>query len=272
MGKKGSATIMGGLASLACAAVAMLLIVAPASGAPVEGAASGSSAGTANEPAGLKYAKESDCFACHAIDHKVVGPAYDAVAKRYAGQGDAVIDKLVQKVIKGGSGNWGSIPMTPHPNLPPARVRTIVEWILSLNPAASGTKNPKRASTGKTYTYRTPAGKTISLDFPVFLSGQQKKVTHAVFMGYARFNSTCNRCHGDDAVGGAYAAPDLRHSLAGGMTWQQFLSTVMAGREAKGMPSWAGFYSQEEVRNIYEYVKARSVGLVAPGRPPSAQD
>ena len=93
-----------------------------------------------------------------------------------------------------------------------------------------------------------------------------------MFTGYEQFNGYCNRCHGDDAVGGAYAAPDLRHSLAGGMTYQQFLQTAMAGRESKGMPSWAGFFTPEQIRDIYEYVKGREVDLIPTGRPPSAQD
>ena len=223
----------------------------------------------APEPAGLEDAKASDCFACHAIGHKVVGPAYDEVARRYAGQGQAAVDKLVKKVIDGGSGNWGSIAMTPHPNLGRQKTRTIVEWILSLNPAATGATS---SAPGKTYSYKSADGKPVTLDFQVFLPGQEEKVTNDVFTGYEQFNAYCNRCHGDDAVGGAYAAPDLRHSLEGGMTYQQFIDTAMAGRESKGMPSWAGFFTPEQIRDIYEYVKARSVGLVPEGRPASAQD
>ncbi|MBS0430923.1 MAG: c-type cytochrome [Proteobacteria bacterium] len=223
----------------------------------------------------MKDAKASDCFACHAIDHKVVGPAYDEVAKRYAGQGDAAVDKLAKKVIEGGSGDWGSVAMTPHADLGEARARTIVEWILSLKPSGVSSAAAKPAAagpSGKTYTYKTPDGTGVKLDFAVFLPGQQEKVSDEVFTGYEQFNAYCNRCHGDDAVGGAYAAPDLRHSLSGGMTYQQFIDTAMAGREAKGMPSWAGFFTPEQIRDIYEYVKARSVGLVPAGRPPSGQD
>ncbi|TAM10190.1 MAG: cytochrome C [Nevskiaceae bacterium] len=222
-------------------------------------------------PAGLKQAKASNCFACHAIDHKVVGPAFDAIAKRYAGANAATLDKLAEKVVKGGSGNWGQIAMTPHPELAGSKARTIVAWVLSLHPGSTGTGSPT-AENAKTYTYKGTDGKTVTLDYPLYLDGQPPKVTKEVFNGYLQFNSTCNRCHGDDAVGGAYAAPDLRHSLSGGMTYEKFLATAMAGREAKGMPSWAGFFTPAEIRDIYEYVKGRSVGLIPEGRPPSAQD
>jgi cytochrome c len=56
------------------------------------------------------------------------------------------------------------------------------------------------------------------------------------------------------------------------MTEHQFLSLAMAGKAEKGMPSWAGFLSQEEVKQVYEYVKGRSLDLVAVGRPPSEMD
>ena len=267
-----------GVVSLACtAAIAAPLVTARFADAVASGtqATSVPAASAAPEPAGLKDAKASDCFACHAIDHKVVGPAYDEVARRYAGKGNAVVDKLAEKVIKGGSGNWGSIAMTPHPDLGQQKARTIVEWILSLKPAAGASAVAKSSaqSPGKTFTYKTADGKTVKLDFPVFVAGHKPEiVTKDVFTGYEQFNAYCNRCHGDDAVGGAYAAPDLRHSLEGGMTYQQFLQTAMAGRESKGMPSWAGFFTPEQIRDIYEYVKGRQVDLVPIGRPPSAQD
>lgn len=258
--------IAGGIASLACTvAVAVPLMSGVAGAAPP--AAPASSAGP--EPAGLKDAKASDCFACHAIDHKVVGPAYVDVAKRYAGQEPAIINTLAEQVVKGTVGHWGNVPMPAHPNLGMAKARTIVTWIMTLKaPSASATA----AAPAKTYTYKVAGGKTVKLDFPMFIAGSKTKVTKDVFTGYEQYNSTCNRCHGDDAVGGAFAAPDLRHAMDAGLTWQQFLTTAMAGRVNKGMPSWAGFYTQAQIRDIYEYVKGRSLGLVPQGTPPSAQD
>lgn len=75
--------------------------------------------------------KGSDCAACHAADTKLVGPAYKEIAKKYKGNAGAT-DALVKKVKAGGSGVWGAIPMTPHPNMKDEDVKTIVDWILSL--------------------------------------------------------------------------------------------------------------------------------------------
>jgi cytochrome c len=73
----------------------------------------------------------SDCTTCHAIDRKVIGPAYKDVAKKYEDT-PAVVDTLVSKVKKGGMGNWGNIMMTAHPDLPDEDIRTMVKYILSL--------------------------------------------------------------------------------------------------------------------------------------------
>jgi cytochrome c len=75
--------------------------------------------------------KGSDCMACHAEATKLVGPSYKDVAKKYAGDAGAS-DKLVKKVKAGGSGVWGAVPMTPHPNLKDEDVKVMVDWILSL--------------------------------------------------------------------------------------------------------------------------------------------
>src|SRR5215471_11267078 len=63
-----------------------------------------------------KLLADSDCRSCHAADRKVVGPSYGDIAKRYASQADAA-EKLAQTVRQGGSGNWGNVAMTPHPDL-----------------------------------------------------------------------------------------------------------------------------------------------------------
>lgn len=78
-------------------------------------------------------ARAKGCLACHAVQTKVVGPAYKDVAARYAGQADAE-DKLVQKVLKGGQGNWGFIPMPANTTVDEQEARTLVRWILTTPP------------------------------------------------------------------------------------------------------------------------------------------
>ena len=80
--------------------------------------------------ANADLAKAKNCMACHAVANKLVGPAYKDVAAKYAGQKDAEA-KLVTKVMKGGSGVWGAIPMPANPQVSEADARTLVKWILA---------------------------------------------------------------------------------------------------------------------------------------------
>jgi cytochrome c len=75
-------------------------------------------------------AKAKNCLACHAVSNKLVGPAYKDVAAKYAGQKGAE-DKLVQKVMKGGSGVWGPVPMPANPQVTEAEARSLVKWVLA---------------------------------------------------------------------------------------------------------------------------------------------
>ena len=84
----------------------------------------------ANE-AGLEMIGALDCTTCHKINEKNIGPAYTDVAKKYEAT-EANIDTLAKKVIEGGSGHWGSVPMTPHPAVSMDSARTMVKYILSL--------------------------------------------------------------------------------------------------------------------------------------------
>ncbi|MDY7578079.1 c-type cytochrome [Herbaspirillum sp. RTI4] len=78
----------------------------------------------------LDLARTKNCMACHAIGNKVVGPAYKDVAKKYAGQKGAE-DMLVQKVMKGGGGVWGAVPMPANTQVSAAQAHTLVKWVLS---------------------------------------------------------------------------------------------------------------------------------------------
>ena len=82
---------------------------------------------TANE----ELAKKNACTACHAVDKKVVGPAFKEVAAKYRTDKGAEA-KLADKVKKGGVGVWGQVPMPPNSAVSDADVKTLVKWILSL--------------------------------------------------------------------------------------------------------------------------------------------
>ena len=73
----------------------------------------------------------SDCLACHQVDKKLVGPAYQEVAAKYE-MNDKNVDYLADKIIKGGAGVWGQIPMTPHPDLKKEDAQEMSKYILSL--------------------------------------------------------------------------------------------------------------------------------------------
>jgi len=80
--------------------------------------------------ANMELAKKYNCTACHAVDKKLVGPAYQDVAAKHKGDAGAVA-KLVEKVKKGGSGVYGPVPMPPNPAVPDADVKALVEWVLA---------------------------------------------------------------------------------------------------------------------------------------------
>lgn len=81
------------------------------------------------EDEGKALVEGADCLSCHKVDSKLVGPSYQDVAAKYT---DADIDHLAQKVIDGGKGVWGDIPMTPHAGLSKENAQKMVKYILSL--------------------------------------------------------------------------------------------------------------------------------------------
>jgi cytochrome c len=80
---------------------------------------------------GEELAKAKNCMTCHKTDAKLIGPSYKDVAAKYAKQKDAVAT-LSDKVIKGGVGVWGQVPMTPNPQITPDEAKTMVTWIMTL--------------------------------------------------------------------------------------------------------------------------------------------
>lgn len=80
---------------------------------------------------GRDLVKKSDCFTCHKIDEVSVGPAYRKVADKYANTAENQA-MLAGKIIKGGSGVWGTVPMTPHPAISPEDATAMVKYVLML--------------------------------------------------------------------------------------------------------------------------------------------
>ena len=96
-----------------------------------EAAAVGTPSNDPEVDRGLALVGQSDCFTCHKVVDASQGPAYEAVAAKYP-DNQAVIDSLAQKIIKGGAGNWGTIPMTEHPDISEADAKAMVKYVLSL--------------------------------------------------------------------------------------------------------------------------------------------
>lgn len=97
--------------------------------------------------------------------------------------------------------------------------------------------------------------------------------TEAEYQGWKWFHVYCYRCHGVDAFGGQLA-PDLRNALSaqGALARDTFLVTVRDGRPTKGMPAWNVLLNEKQIEQLYAYVKARSDGRLAPGRPHRAAE
>jgi cytochrome c551/c552/cytochrome c5 len=93
--------------------------------------ASAKTAGPLDSAAAQAMMQKDGCGACHAVDKKIVGPAYHDVAAKYKGDSGA-LSKLTQKVKTGGSGVWGSVPMPPNSHVPDGDINALVSWILAL--------------------------------------------------------------------------------------------------------------------------------------------
>jgi cytochrome c len=78
-----------------------------------------------------ELAQQKTCMACHALDKKIVGPAYKDVAAKYAGQKDASA-MLAEKIMKGGVGVWGAVPMPANPKVNATEARQLATWVLGL--------------------------------------------------------------------------------------------------------------------------------------------
>ena len=80
--------------------------------------------------ASADLAQKNACMSCHAVAKKLVGPSYNDVAKKYAGQKDAATT-LAQSIKAGGAGKWGPVPMPSQPALSEADALTLANWVLA---------------------------------------------------------------------------------------------------------------------------------------------
>lgn len=81
---------------------------------------------------GLTLVVKNNCITCHKVDEKFTGPSYREVAEKYGSAGKEVIPALATKIIEGGSGVWGPVPMIPHPDVSEADAEKMVKYILLL--------------------------------------------------------------------------------------------------------------------------------------------
>ena len=103
--------------------VAALLLAVPAAGFTAD----------AGLQQGLSpLAAHQHCDECHAMQEARIGPPFVAVAARYAAEGNAAVNRLALKIIHGGAGNWGTIPMVPNERISMEDARAIARWILAL--------------------------------------------------------------------------------------------------------------------------------------------
>jgi cytochrome c len=81
---------------------------------------------------GAALAEKSRCVACHDTDRTLIGPSYKAIAARHSANKELMVEVLAQKIIIGGAGNWGVVPMVPNEHVSLEEARAISRWILDL--------------------------------------------------------------------------------------------------------------------------------------------
>jgi cytochrome c len=87
-------------------------------------------AATSPALADLALATSKNCMSCHAVDRKVLGPSFKDVAAKYKDNKGAV-DMLATKIVKGGSGVWGAVPMPANNQVSEAEAKKLAAWVLS---------------------------------------------------------------------------------------------------------------------------------------------
>jgi cytochrome c len=83
---------------------------------------------------GATLVSTSMCYACHQLSSASIGPPWQAIAARHAPRREQMVDVLVSRVLRGGGGNWGAVPMVPNQRVTEAEARVMVEWVLDQAP------------------------------------------------------------------------------------------------------------------------------------------
>ncbi|HEV8079882.1 MAG TPA: c-type cytochrome [Chitinophagaceae bacterium] len=87
---------------------------------------------SADAAKGLELVTKSDCFTCHKLTETSIGPAYADIAAKYKILDEPAMDSMVKQIINGGAGRWGTVPMTPHPNMPKEDAQLMAHYIMSI--------------------------------------------------------------------------------------------------------------------------------------------
>ena len=87
------------------------------------------------QQSGEELVRSSMCYACHQLDEFSLGPPWRAIAARHAARRELMIGVLTSKILHGGGGSWGLVPMVPNQHVDAEQARRMVEWILSLAPS-----------------------------------------------------------------------------------------------------------------------------------------
>ena len=153
-------------------------------------------------------------------------------------------------------------------------VATAQRETTAARPVPAGGKRPRRPAptplpandTTPSRRPTTPPETTARADSAQQPAGDKLTVNQSEYNGWKTFAVNCTRCHGEDAVGSTIA-PNLMKSLREHVDHDLFVQTVKNGRPDKGMPTWGPLLTDKQVEDLYAYLKARSEGRLAPGRP-----
>jgi cytochrome c551/c552 len=198
----------------------------------------------------MELARQKNCLACHAIDRTLLGPAYQDVATRYAGQPDAA-DKLTAKVLQGGSGVWGAAAM-PANNVTEAEARQLVQWVLSFDQGAPATQQPSMAREPAPTTISAPARKVVADDKTL---ARGKYLVESVM--------ACGNCHSGHP--GRFGILD--QPLTGGRTYATPAFQVTAGNLTSDPETGLGDWTIDDIkRALTTGVRPNGVPL-APAMP-----